>query len=26
MDVIRHNEVFEDLDSNLNYDIIFRAR
>ena len=26
MDVIRHNEVFDDLDSNLNYDIIFRAR
>jgi hypothetical protein len=26
MDVIRHNEVFDNLDSNLNYDIIFRAR
>jgi hypothetical protein len=26
MDVIRHNEVFDDLDSNLNYDIIFRPR
>ena len=26
MDVIRHNEVFDNLDSNLNYDILFRAR
>ncbi len=26
MDVIRHNEVFDDLDTSLNYDIIFRTQ